>query len=113
MHGEERIKVGEIHFLTSLEIESDGSEEGAKILKEDGVDLEELMTYIEPMVIVRIRNKNFKGLRNNYKRIVYKMRRCTTEDFTSRHYIVQNHFQNSIKNRLCPDIKREEELYYV
>jgi hypothetical protein len=58
------------------------------ILKEDGIDLKELLTYVEPVISVRIRDKKFA----TSKRHFYPMKICTREDFESKDYIVTENF---------------------
>ena len=63
-----------------------------KILTKDGVDIDELHTYVEPVIVVAIRNKYFQNVPGNMKRIIYPFRQCKREDFTSRSYIVTELF---------------------
>ena len=47
------------------------------------------------------------------KRILYPMRKCVKEDFTSRGYKVSQTFEDKLKNRVCPDIDTNDPLYRV
>jgi len=47
------------------------------------------------------------------KRILYPMRICTKEDFTSRGYAVSEEFESKLKNRVCPDIAKDDPNYKV
>ena len=49
----------------------------------------------------------------NMKRILYPMRICTKEDFTSRGYAVTEEFESKLKNRVCPDIAKDDPNYKV
>jgi len=47
------------------------------------------------------------------KRILYPMRICTKEDFTSRGYPVTDEFERKLKYRVCPEIKKDDPNYKV
>jgi hypothetical protein len=64
----------------------------------------ELLTYIEPSIIVSIRNKNYTDAPDNMKRILYPMRICKISDFKDIGYEAPESFLNLTKNRLCPHI---------
>ena len=55
-------------------------------------------------------NKNLFG---EGKVGVYRMRQCSLEDFEKRGFLVDKDFDDSLFNRLCPDIPDENEFYKV
>ena len=64
-----------------------------KVLTNDGIDLNELHTYIEPLLVIGIRNKDYPpDVPDNVRRYFYPFRKCTKEDFTSRGYNVTELF---------------------
>lgn len=47
------------------------------------------------------------------KRILYPMKLCTAEDFTSRGYSVTEEFTSKLRYRVCPDIAKDDLHYKV
>jgi hypothetical protein len=96
--------------------------------------MQELNKYIEIVLILENRNKNFTVFEQVYqnvmmgtifelkeqrfkyehmKRILYPMRVCTAEDFTSRGYAVSEAFAAKLQYRVCPDIRKDDPHYKV
>ena len=136
--GENQIQVNETSFLPSLEMMNrEQNALVATVITNDGIDIAELNKFIEIALITEHRNKNFTvfekvynkvmansmfGMGNNkkedfkyenMKRILYPMRLCTKEDFTTRHYPVSDEFEDKLKYRVCPDIKKDDPHYKV
>ena len=87
-----------------------------------GIDVIKLRRYIEIALILENRNKNHKfepdkvtGAYPDYNmtRILYPMKLCTKEDFISRKYDVSEKFASKLKNRLCPDIEKDDPNYII
>ena len=104
------------------------------ITDDDGINIQELNKFIEIVLILENRNKNFTVFEKivndvlsgtvfgsgeerfkyeNMKRILYPMRICTKEDFASRGYAVSEEFESKLKNRVCPDIAKDDPHYKV
>ena len=98
----------ENNFLPTLELlKWENSPDIDLILTDDGLDLDELLTYIEPTVIIAHRNSDFVDAPSRMKRVIYPMRRCSEQDFVDHGYTVTPLFKARIINRLCPDIPKE------
>ena len=113
--GENIIEVAKSDFLPNLEIvDYYNSDPLIKtILTEEGVNLNELYKYVEPVVVVRSRNVDFSDHYDSSKRYIYPMRVCTQQDFIQRNFIVNKNFAESVKYRLCPDISEDDENFII
>jgi hypothetical protein len=81
-NGEEEIRISESKFLPSLElVKWDDSLEINKILTPNGIDMSELLTIIEPSVIINFRNKEYTDSPYNTRSLIYPMRVCKISDF--------------------------------
>jgi hypothetical protein len=106
--GENIIKIADTQFLPTIELVDYYDDPLIKtILKPDGIDLQELLTYFEPNFLARYRNENFTWANDNMLRYTYPMRRCNINDFKSRGLKIDQNFERSVKYRLCPDITEE------
>ena len=100
---------------------TDGNDDidGSVVNDETGVDLAKLNKYMHAALIIENRNKKYLktddniSIKNGMLRIYYPMKICTKEDFTSRQYEVTDEFVSKLKNRLCPDISRDDPNYFV
>jgi hypothetical protein len=82
INGEEEILINGSRFLPSLElIKWENNPVIDKILTPNGINITELQTYVEPNIVVGIRNKSFEDgfafdTPDNEKRLIYPMRVC-------------------------------------
>jgi hypothetical protein len=82
LNGEEEIFINGSRFLPSLElIKWESNPIIDKILTPNGINITELLTYVEPNIVVGIRNKSFEDgfafdTPGNERRIIYPMRVC-------------------------------------
>ena len=104
VEGEDLIDVLDTNFLAALELVDQHDDPLVQTVLPDGVVLNELRKYIEPAIIVEHRNIKHDMTPDQLKRILYPMRICTKEDFTSKDFHVSKEFEQQLKYRLCPDI---------
>ena len=125
---ESEIEIKSSNFLTSLELINRANDDivGEVINGKEGIDIQKLKEYIEIALVIENRNHNFNIPDElishdskyfdiasyidyaNVKRILYPMRNCKKEDFTSRGIHVSKRFESIIKNRICPDIRQDD-----
>ena len=67
----------------------------------------ELLTYIEPAIVVRIRKSG------KYNRYIYPMKVCTRSDFDKKGFEMNEPFAESLNTRLCPDVPANDQNYEV
>ena len=109
--GENIIDTAKSQFLPNIEIVNYYNDELAKsVLREDGIDMQELLTYFEPNIVVRQRNENFTDF-DNSKRYIYPMKVCQKSDFASRGF--NQIAAAKVKTRLCPDINEKNADHYI
>ena len=83
------------------------------MLKVDGIDLDELMTYMEPVIKIRERKEVYSHLTDSSKYYLYPMKVCEIKDFESRGYNVTEDFKKVLRNRLCPNVPDDAPEYIV
>ena len=77
VNGEEEIDIRKNKFLPSLElIRWESAPEIDSILLDKSINLKELLTYIEPTVILAHRNENHTDAPGNMKRMIFPMKQC-------------------------------------
>ncbi len=113
-NGEEEIYINGSKFMPSLELIKWKSDPAIdKVLTPNGINITELQTYVEPNIVVALRNKSFNDgfafdTPGNTKRIIYPMRICKIEDFTDNGFNASESFEKFVTNRLCPDVPIED-----
>jgi hypothetical protein len=108
-NGEEEIQMKGSRFLPSLELINWFSAPAIdKILTPNGIDMAELLTYIEPTIVIGVRNRSFTDAPDYMRRIIYPMRICHIKDFTDIGYESSHNFDKSVRNRLCPHVPVDE-----
>ena len=87
-NGENIINVGNSSFLPNLELWSvTGGLLVESIITPIGIDMTELLTYMNPLIYYEERNENFTLFTfDNVKRYLTQMRVCKKSDFESRGY---------------------------
>ena len=83
--GENIIDTASTHFLPTLEIDDYYNDPIVKtVLRPNGIDMQELLTYIEPNIVTRWRNINNTSQFDNAYRKIYPMKVCQISDFETR-----------------------------
>ena len=85
------------------------------MIKKNSIDLEELEKYVQVRFLISDRSSSGRNtnLFSLGKVGVYRMRKCTFEDFEKRSFFVDKDFGDSMFLRLCPDIADDNEYYKV
>ena len=105
--GENIIDVGNSSLLPNLALRNFvGDPLVDTVLTPTGINMTELLTYIDPVMVHEENNENFTSL-DGIKRYISQMRVCKKSDFESRGYFSESEDENPYRNRLCPDIKEE------
>ena len=85
-NGENIINVGNSSFLPNFEFRSiAGGSLVESIITPTGINMTELLTYIDPVMVHEENNENFTSL-DGIKRYISQMRVCKKSDFESRGY---------------------------
>ena len=118
LDGEDRIDVAQSQFLPSIELGNQevGDEAMEKVLG-NGINIEELFTYIEPAIVTENRNVNHSKIASmkgdTIKRILYPMKKCQPNDFLSKSFNMSADFEAKLNYRLCPNIPDNETSNYI
>lgn len=78
-----------------------------------GIDMAELLTFIEPNIVTRERNENFTFVADKSKRYISSLRPCKKSDFESRGFVSDKEEANPYKYRLCPDVTEENKEQFI
>ena len=83
----------------------------------NGVNIEELFTYIEPAIVTENRNTNHTKISDMngdiIKRILYPMKKCHPNDFILKGFKMSVEFEEKLNYRLCPNIPDEGTNNYI
>jgi hypothetical protein len=112
LDGENIINITDSTFLPSLELYSNIKDDTRinAIIRKDGtgIVMEELLTYIEPVIMIVNETEG-----NPNQQFIYPMKVCTPSDFEKKGLNLTTEFSSSVSNRLCPDIKKDDPHYIV
>lgn len=112
--GENIIDTANTNFLPNVELVDYYDDPIVKtILLPNGINMQELLTYFEPNIVVRERNENFTWSFDHSNRYIYPMKVCQLSDFASRGFTFDGETAEGVTNRLCPHITEENKDHYI